>query len=252
MIGAKTLSKSEICIPRPISLDDHHKVNQERWGEFADGKGIGAFTCQRGYSSYKEFKSTTTVSVSNDNSQTVWCKSSTTGDDGETPYEAKFNVGTEHTANSEAVFKSSRNWPRFTGFSFESYNSNHSSNTMYLRRVATCWVNKDGDKIYCASSLDGSGSRGNANQYNYWTYIFMSDSEEAKLQDEGYRFTGFRFQFRSKPGAGSASWKHVYVFNLKMHTNPDMPDGTRVVLPKMMEFSDSGGYQSPTAYGDDQ
>jgi hypothetical protein len=42
----------------------------------------------------------------------------------------------------------------------------------------------------------------------------------------------------------------VDVFNLKMHTNyPDMPDGTRVVLPKMVDINEEavGG---PNQYGD--
>ena len=245
MTGAKTLSKSQICITRPLNLDDHHKVHGERWGEFKPGRNIGTYTCQRGYSSYREMKSTTSVQVPNDSGETLWCATGS-GSNNEMPFRAEFNVGKEHTSNAEAVFSSSRNWPRFHGFSFETYNKNESSNTMYLRRVATCWVNAGGETIYCATSLDGGGSKGGAGQYYFWSYIFLSDSPEAELQDEGYRFTGFRFNYRSKGGTGSASWKHVDVFNLKMHTNyPDMPENTRVVLPAMRKFDDTihpGGY----------
>ena len=249
MTGAKTLSKSQICIVRPTNLNDHHKAHQERWGEFKAGKNIGTYTCQRGYSSYREMKSTTSVSVPNDGGQTLWCGNSS-GVNDEMPFRAQFNVGKEYTSNAEAVFECSRNWPRFTGISFVSYNNNNADNTMYLRHVATCWENAEGNKIYCASSLNGSGSRNDPGEYYYWSYMFTPDSDEQQLQDEGYRFTGFRFNYRSHPGAGASSLKHVDVFNLKMHTNyPDMPDNTRVVLPKMMESS--GGYPSPTPYGGD-
>ena len=245
MIGAKTLSKSQISFDRPLTLTAHRNVHGERWGEFKPGRNIGTYTCQRGYSSYKEMKSTTSVSVPNDKGQTPWCLVGN-GSNGEMPFRAEFNVGKEYTANAEAVFSSSRNWPRFYGFSFETYNKNESSNTMYLRRVATCWVNEEGDTIYCASSLDGSSASSNPGEYNYFAYIFLDTSDEAQLQDEGYRFTGFRFNYRSKSGTGSASWKHVDIFHLKMHTKyPDMPDGTRVVLPAMREFNDTihpGGY----------
>ena len=247
MIGAKTLSKSQISFDRPMDLNAHKALHGERWGEFKPGRNIGTYTCQRGYSSYKEMKSTTSVSVSNDSNETLWCATGS-GSNGEKPFHAEFNVGKEHTANAEAVFSSSRNWPRFTGFSFETYNRDVSSNTMYLRRVATCWVNEEGDTIYCASSLDGSSASSNPGEYNYFSYIFYSSWDEAKLQDEGYRFTGFRFNYRSKPGTGSSSWKHVDIFNLKMHTNyPDMPDGTRVVLPAMREFNET---THPGGYGD--
>lgn len=245
MTGAKTLSKSQICITRPLNLADHHKVHGERWGEFKPGRNIGTYTCQRGPSSKREMKSTASVQVTNDSGETLWCATAS-GSDEEMPFRAQFNVGKEHTANAEAVFHSSRNWPRFNGFSFETYNRNESNNTMYLRYVATCWVNGEGNTIYCASSLDGSNVYSDPGQYYYWSYIFLSDSPEAELQNEGYRFTGFRFQYRSKGGTGSSSTKHVDVFNLKMHTNyPDMPDGTRVVLPAMREFEDTihpGGY----------
>jgi hypothetical protein len=249
MTGAKTLSKSQICIERPLNLNDHHKVHQERWGEFKDGKNIGTYTCQRGYSGYREMKSTTPVSVPNDGGETPWCGNGS-GTNDEMPFRAQFNVGKEYTSNAEAVFQHSRNWPRFNGFSFETYNKNNADNTMYLRRVATCWENADGNKIYCATSLDGSGSRNQPGEYYYWSYIFLNDGDEQQLQDEGYRFTGFRFNYRSHPGTGSSSLKHVDVFNLKMHTNyPDMPDGTRVVLPKMVDINEEavGG---PNQYGD--
>jgi hypothetical protein len=98
--------------------------------------------------------------------------------------------------------------------------------------------------------LDGSGSRSNPGEYYYWSYIFLNDGDEQQLQDEGYRFTGFRFNYRSHPGTGSSSLKHVDVFNLKMHTNyPDMPDGTRVVLPKMVDI-DEEAVGGPNKYGD--
>ena len=245
MTGAKTLSKSQISFDRPMTLNDHRSVHGERWGEFKPGRNIGTYTCQRGYSSYREMKSTTPVIVPNDSGETLWCANGS-GTNTEMPFRAEFNVGKEYTSNAEAVFQTSRNWPRFTGFSFETYNKNESNNTMYLRRVATCWVNADGETIYCATSLDGGGSKGGAGEYYYWSYIFLASSDEAQLQDEGYRFTGFRFNYRSKSGTGSASWKHVDVFNLKMHSKyPDMPDNTRVVLPAMREFDDTihpGGY----------
>ena len=252
MIGAKTLSKSQICIERPLNLNDHNKLHGERWGEFKPGKNIGTYTCQRGYSSYREMKSTTTVTVPNDAGQTPWC-STVSGSDDETPFRAQFNVGKEYTANAEVVFESSRNWPRFNGFSFETFNRLNASNQMYLRRVATCWANEEGDTIYCATSLDGSSNHSESGESHYWSYIFINGSDEQQLQDEGYRFIGFRFNYRSKPGTGSASTKAVDVYNLKLHTNyPDMPDGTRVVLPKLVEFGDSGGYPSPIPYGDDK
>ena len=249
MTGAKTLSKSQICIVRPTNLNDHHKVHQERWGEFKAGKNVGTYTCQRGYSSYREMKSTTSVSVPSGDGQTPWCKS-IYGVNDDMPLKAEFNVGKEYTANAEVVFEYSRNWPVFTGFSFQTYNKNVSNNTMYLRRVATCWENEEGDKIYCATSLDGSDSRSESGKYYYWSYPFLAGRDEQALQDEGYRFIGFRFNYRSKGGTGSATLKGVDVFDLRLHTNyPDMPDKTRVVLPKMMESS--GGYPSPTPYGGD-
>ena len=249
MTAAKTLSKSQICITRPLSLDDHNNVHGERWGEFKQGKNIGNYTCQRGYAGYREMKSTTAVTVPNDAGQTPWC-STKDGSDEETPFRAQVNVGKEYTSNAEAVFQYSRNWPRFNGFSFETFNRLNASNQMYLRRVATCWENEEGDKIYCATSLDGSSNHSEEGKAHYWSYIFIDGSDEQKLQDEGYRFTGFRFNYRSKGGAGSSSLKSVDVYNLKMHTNyPDMPDGTRVVLPKMVDIDEEpvGG---PNKYGD--
>ena len=244
MTGAKTLSKSQICITRPLNLADHNNSHGERWGEFKPGKNIGTYTCQRGYEGYNEMKSTTPVECPSDAGQTPWC-ATVSGSGDETPFRAQFWVGKEYTSNAEAVFQTSRNWPRFNGFSFETFNKNNADNTMYLRRVATCWLNKEGDTIYCATSLDGS-NKSEVNKPHYWSYIFLSDSDEQKLQDEGYRFTGFRFNYRSKGGAGASSVKHVDIYNLKMHTNyPDMPDNTRVVLPAMREFEDTihpGGY----------
>ena len=107
---------------------------------------------------------------------------------------------------------------------------------MYLRRVATCWQNEEGDKIYSATSLDGSSNHAESGESHYWSYIFISGSDEQQLQDEGYRFIGFRFNYRSKSGTGSSSMKAVDVYNLKLHTNyPDMPEGVRVVLPTMQD-----------------
>lgn len=250
MIGAKTLSKSQICIPRPTDLSAHRKVHGERWGVFAPGENIGQFSCTHGYSAYRHFTSTTTVDASSNDLATPWCLNSTGTDVDDMPFRAMFNVGKEHYANAEARFEYSRNWPRFTGFSFESYNSKQDKNIMYLRRVATIWVPRSGATIYCSNSLDGSTSRGESDQYNYWSMQFSADSSEAKLQDDGYRLAGFRFNFRSKPGSGSSSWKYVDIYHLKLHTNyPDMPDNTRVVLPKMMEASNS--YPSPMPYGGD-
>ena len=204
MTGAKTLSKSQICIEKPSSLSEHSKVHQERWGEFKAGKNVGTYTCQRGYSSYREMKSTTSVSVPSGDGQTPWCKS-IYGENDDMPFKAEFNVGKEYTTNAEVVFEYSRNWPRFSGFSFQTYNKNVSNNTMYLRRVATCWENEEGDKIYCATSLDGSDSRSESGKYYYWSYPFLDGRDEQALQDEGYRFIGFRFNYRSKGGTGSAT-----------------------------------------------
>ena len=247
MIGAKTLSKNQICIERPLTLDAHQNVHGERWGEFKPGKNIGTYTCQRGYSSYREMKSTTSVSVPSDSGQTPWC-STVSGTADETPFRAQFNVGKEYTSNAEAVFQYSRNWPRFNGFSFETFNRLNASNQMYLRRVATCWQNEDGDKIYSATSLDGSSNHAESGESHYWSYIFISGSDEQKLQDEGYKFIGFRFNYRSKSGTGSSSMKAVDVYNLKLHTNyPDMPTGVRVVLPTMQDVDDA---MKPLGYGD--
>ena len=247
MIGAKTLSKNQICIERPTTLDAHQNIHGERWGEFKPGKNIGTYTCQRGYSSYREMKSTTSVSVPSDSGQTPWCPT-VSGSDDETPFRAQFNVGKEYTSNAEAVFQYSRNWPRFNGFSFETFNRLNASNQMYLRRVATCWQNEDGDKIYSATSLDGSSNHAESGESSYWSYIFISGSDEQQLQDEGYRFIGFRFNYRSKPGTGSSSMKAVDVYNLKLHTNyPDMPEGVRVVLPTMQDVDDA---MKPLVYGD--
>ena len=250
MTGAKTLSKSQICISTPRTLADHRAAHGERWGVFSPGTNVGQFTCTHGSSSYREFKSTTSVDASPDDNRSPWCKNSTGTDVDDLPFRAMFNVGKEYYANAEARFESTRSWPKFTGFSFESYNSKQDNNVMYLRRVATIWVPNNGGTIYCATSLDGSTSRGESNQYNYWSYSFLSDSTEAKLQDDGYRFMGFRFNYRSKSGTGGSKWKYVDIFHLKLHTNyPDMPDKTRVVLPKMMKSS--GGYPRPTPYGGD-
>ena len=252
MIGAKTLSKSQICLSKPTNLSGHINLYGEEWGEWARGTPIGEFDCQRGTSSYRNFKSTSNVEI-DDKDMSLWCKTSTGSDPA--PFKVNQDLGKEYYMNAEVKFKASRNWPKFTGFGFESYNANNGgSNTLYLRRVATCWMNKDGDEIFVASPFDGSSGKSEANQYNYWGYQWLDGySDELITQDEGYVFTGFRFNYRSKSGTGSSTWKHVLIYNLKMYTDfPDMPDGTRVVLPKMMEFDESGGYPSPIPYGDNQ
>ena len=245
MIGAKTLSKAEICLGKPPGLTDHRAMRQERWGEFAEGYPVGKVVCERG-GSKKTFDSTLTPSAYY---KGFWAAERKDRDDN--PFKTSCNVGKEYLMNSEIMFETTRNWPAFTGFSFESYNTNsNNSHTMYLRYIATVWVNDAGEKIRVASPLDGSSSKSENNSEYFWNYDFLTTTPEYTTQQEGYRLCGFTFNFRTKGGGGGSSNKSVEVYNLRLHTNPkDMPDGARVILPKMVEFSEDavGG---PNKYGD--
>ena len=247
MIGAPTLSKSEICLDKPSSLSAHRAMHQERWGEFGHGYALDKVVCERG-GTIKTFDTTTRPTVYG---STLWTEKRS-----EKPYclDVQINAGKEHLMNAEIVFETTRHWPAFTGFSFESYNKNsNNSHTMYLRYVATVWVNDAGERIRVSSVLNGSNDSSEKNTEYFWTYKFIPSSAEYTTQQEGYRLCGFLFNYRTKGGSGSNSLKNVEIYNLRLHTNPeDMPDGTRVVIPKMMEFGESGGYQSPAAYGDNQ
>ena len=215
--------------------------------DWKQARNVETFNCDRG--SQKDYKATLSADVS-DWPRTCG-KTSSSNLKGLKP---KANVGKEYYFNIEVLAHESRGWHRFTGFSFESYNGNsYSSNTMYLRKIATCWVNEDGDMQVVGSPLTAD-QKSSENTYYWWNYEFRDDSEEKKIQDEGYKLVGFRFNFRSKSGTGSASWKNVTIFNLRLHTNiPDMPDGTRVVLPKMHDVDtvwDADGLFEPLGYGD--
>jgi hypothetical protein len=245
MIGAPTLSKAEICLDKPSSLSAHRAMHQERWGEFAKGYPVGKVVCERG-GTIKTFDSTLTPSTYY---KGFWAADRNDRED--KPFQTECNVGKEYYMNSEIMFETSRNWPAFTGFSFESYNTNtNNTHTMYLRYVATVWVNDSGEKIRVAAVLNGSNNADGDNTEYFWNYKFIPSSAEYQTQQEGYRLCGFTFNFRTKGGGGGSSFKYVEVYNLRLHTNPkDMPDGTRVVLPKMVEFKENavGG---PNQYGD--
>lgn len=248
MLKAPTLSKSQMNIGNFSDLNEHKASHQERWGIFSDGHNVGQFNCERGYSTHKEFKSTTSNSTDSGSSN-PWCLIHETSVHAEEhPFKTSFNVGKEYYTNSEILFEKSRYWSKFKGFSFESFNSYASSNTMYLRRVATCWINAEGNTLRCASYLDGS-SRSTSGEYYYWRQNWREgDFDELNLQREGYFLNGFAFNFRSKGGTGGSSWKDVQIFNLRLHTsNEDMPDGVRVVLPAMQKVRDP---IKPLGYGD--
>tara|TARA_B100001059_G_scaffold226689_1_gene255537 strand:- start:1124 stop:1867 length:744 start_codon:yes stop_codon:yes gene_type:complete len=234
MIGAPTLSKAEICLDKPSSLSAHRSMHQERWGEFANPYPVGKVVCERG-GTIKTFDSTLTPEVYYTG---LWATDRK--DSEEYPFKAKCNVGKEYLMNAEIMFETSRNWPAFTGFSFESYNTNsNNSHTMYLRYVATIWVNDAGEEMRVAAVLNGSNNADGDNTEYFWNYKFVSSSPEIQTQQEGYRLCGFLFNYRTKSGTGGSSNKSVEIYNLRLHTNPeDMPDGTRVVLPKMVEFNE--------------
>jgi len=242
MTGAPTLSKSEVCNEKPSSLSAHRSMHQERWGEFGEGYPVGKVVCERG-GTIKTFDSTLNPEVWYSE---LWAKDR---DSDERPLKAKVNVGTEYLMNVEIMFEKTRNWPAFTGFSFESYNTNSSnSNTMYLRYVATIWVNDAGEKIRVAAVLNGSNNSDDKNTNYFWNYKFLTSTAEYTTQQEGYRLCGFLFNYRTKGGAGGSSNKSVEIYNLRLHTNPEsMTDGVRLVLPAMQEFNDT---IQPLGYGD--
>ena len=241
MTGAPTLSKSEICNEKPSNSTEHNAMHQERWGEFSHGYAVGKVVCERGDTG-KDFKSTLMPDV---DGGSLWGTSHWPEKD---PMVVSAYIGKEYFMNAEVIFDTTRNWPSFTGFGVRSYNSNPSnSNTMYLRYIATVWMNEAGERIRVACTLDGKNTADN-NHSHFWNYEFKSSTAEYTTQQEGFRLCGFLFHLRTMTGMGSAEVKSVPLYDLRLHTNPEsMPDGTRAVLPAMRKLNDT---VQPLGYGD--
>ena len=112
MLGAKTLSKKEICLPKPANLNAHKAMHQEWWMDWRKARNVETFNCDRG--SQKDYKATLSADVS-DWPQNMWAKTSSSNLKGLKP---KANVGKEYYFNIEVLADESRGWHRFTGFSF--------------------------------------------------------------------------------------------------------------------------------------
>ena len=246
MMQAPTVTREEINATHPVNVSQHRERPQIIWAHCGEPRNIEAFTCEGGPTSYREFKKTSSLQVHEENAN-WWAESY----EDSNAFHFYVDSGKERYYSVDAPFGYTRSWQHFTGFSFELYNKNNGVSThIYLRRIASKWLQPDGSIFRCAEYYDGSSGY-SAKDTKYmvnksWLYD-TKDMPQMDLQRDGAVFAGFLFELRCKSGGGSGI-TDVYIWNMRFYSAVDgMPDNTRVVLPAMQEVRT---LTNPMGYGD--
>ena len=131
-------------------------------------------------------------------------------------------------------------WPNnLLGYSFEYRQDSTRNNSIFLRHYAHVWWDI-ASNTHRTWGVDFDGeSRKESNAY-YYNYVNL-DSEEQRWQDEGWRFKGWIFNFRSTKGTGSSFTSSVDFFNMKLHAGRLESTATtnREVLPQIRPSSEA-------------
>lgn len=148
-----------------------------------------------------------------------------------TNFRVSINAGAQHYGNTEMQLLEQRFPDNLLGYSYEYTQSSSKNNSLYLRYYASVWwdVANNTHRTYGVDFDGESRKESTSYYYNYCNFT----SDEQGWQDEGYRFKGIIFNFRSTKGTGSAHNSHVDFFNLKLHAGRLEATSTtnREVLP---------------------
>ena len=255
MPQARTLSKDQICTDttEPLRLEQFKELHQERWGEFHIFNSLeDDYICTGGPNDIRDWQKDADAIISDDTAN-PWNVSQQ-----ENSLKFSTNSGKQHTFIVHVPLTQVRHWPRITGFGFQYY-SEGSDHNMWIQHVATEWLLCDGcDKQKIVSDIHGSSDGDlEPNAYHYKRVVWKDDTsrDEYNAQADGYKFSGFVFNLKCKDGVAGSSFSSCTVFNLRLFTDaPDMPDGTRVVLPRMTEVMSwqqpESGFSELLGFGD--
>ena len=156
-----------------------------------------------------------------------------------TNFRVSINAGTQHYGNVEVQLLEQR-WPNnLLGYSFEYRQDSTRNNSLFMRYYAHVWwgITNNTHRTW-GVDFDGE-SRKESNSY-YYNYVNL-DSEEQQWQDEGWRFKGWIFNFRSTKGTGSSFTSSVDFFNMKLHAGrlESTTTTNREVLPAIRPSSEA-------------
>ena len=156
-----------------------------------------------------------------------------------TNFRVSINAGSQHYGNVEVQLLEQR-WPdNLLGYSFEYKQDSTRNNSIFMRHYAHVWWNI-ASNTHRTWGVDFDGESRKESSSYYYNYVNLAD-EEQRWQDEGWRFKGWIFNFRSTKGTGGSFWSNVDFFNMKLHTGRLEASSTtnREVLPQIRPSSEA-------------